>query len=155
MRENIARSSCSEIPGGGAFNRSCSRKPAMRISKNSSRLLLTMHRKRRRSRSGVADSSASVSTRRLKASIDNSRLIAGGSGSLAEAGLGAEAVEVTVEEEAGEAETVSVPRMTIMLRSLGRDQRAAAFFEREPYAAFIRFAGDRREVLEVRCELLD
>ena len=52
-RDDSARSSCSVTPGGGALTRSCSRMPATRISKNSSRLLLTMHRKRRRSSSGT------------------------------------------------------------------------------------------------------
>ncbi len=79
MRVKFARSSCSVVPGGGAFMRSCSRKPATRISKNSSRLLLTMHRNRSRSSSGTPGSSASASTRRLNASSDSSRLIGGAS----------------------------------------------------------------------------
>src|SRR5689334_18514060 len=52
--------------------------PATRISKNSSRLLLTMQRKRRRSSSGTAVSCASARTRRLKASSESSRLISCG-----------------------------------------------------------------------------
>src|SRR5690606_26159641 len=46
---------------------------AMRTSKNSSRLLLTIVRKRRRSSRGIAGSSASASTRSLKARIPCSR----------------------------------------------------------------------------------
>ncbi len=64
-------------------------RPATRISKNSSRLLLTMHRKRSRSSSGTAASSASASTRRLNASSDSSRLISGGAARLGGAVLAA------------------------------------------------------------------
>src|SRR5262245_37795554 len=47
--------------------------PATRISKNSSRLEETMQMKRRRSSKGTCGSAAWASTRRLKASSDNSR----------------------------------------------------------------------------------
>ena len=60
MAPSSARSAGTVIPGGGRRARSCSLRPATRISKNSSRLLLTMHRKRSRSSSGVAGSCASV-----------------------------------------------------------------------------------------------
>ncbi len=52
----------------GVLARICSLRPETRISKNSSRLLETMHRKRKRSSSGMRSSSAWASTRRLKAS---------------------------------------------------------------------------------------
>src|SRR5499427_7981446 len=65
----------SVIPGGGTCASSCCLSPATRISKNSSRLAPTMHRKRSRSSTGTTESCASESTRRLKASCDSSRLI--------------------------------------------------------------------------------
>src|SRR5512135_3450078 len=75
------------MPKLGAFSRSCSLRPATRISKNSSRLLPTMQRKRRRSSSGTRGSVASASTRRLNASVESSRLMGGGCGSTAGIGV--------------------------------------------------------------------
>ena len=72
--------SCSSIarPSGPAAvepsSLSCFR-PETRISKNSSRLLLEMHRKRSRSSSGVRASSACASTRWLNSSAEVSRLM--------------------------------------------------------------------------------
>ena len=76
------RSAASVMPAGGIFARSCSFRPATRISKNSSRLLPTMVRKRSRSSSGTPASAASASTRRLNAISDSSRLIGDGSGAV-------------------------------------------------------------------------
>src|SRR3546814_5831143 len=55
--------------------KSCAwRTVAARISKNSSRLVQEMHRKRRRSSSGTDPSRAWARTRKLKSSCDSSRL---------------------------------------------------------------------------------
>src|SRR3546814_13234127 len=55
--------------------KSCAwRTVAARISKNSSRLVQEMHRKRRRSSSGTDTSRAWARTRKLKSSCDSSRL---------------------------------------------------------------------------------
>ena len=64
------------MPSGpaGASAAISSLRPATRISKNSSRLLSTMHRKRRRSSAGTLRSSARASTRRLNSSCPSSRL---------------------------------------------------------------------------------
>ena len=51
-----ARASCSVIPSGGDLGAQLLLQPATRISKNSSRLLPTMHRKRSRSSSGTRGS---------------------------------------------------------------------------------------------------
>ena len=78
MMPSSARSPGSVRPGGGSWARNCSLRPATRISKNSSRLLPTIARKRSRSSSGVAGSCASARTRRLNASCESSRLIGDG-----------------------------------------------------------------------------
>ncbi len=57
------------------LRRICSLSPPTRISKNSSMLLEVMLRKRSRSSSGVAGSSAWASTRRLNSRMPSSRLI--------------------------------------------------------------------------------
>ena len=74
----LISSSCSRavIPSGEVVARptdSCSFKPATRIWKNSSRLLLKIARNRTRSKSGRALSSAKASTRALKSSHESSR----------------------------------------------------------------------------------
>src|SRR5690606_20722665 len=61
--------------GASGTSKSCAwRTVAARISKNSSRLVQEMHRKRRRSSSGIVASSAWARTRKLKSSCDSSRL---------------------------------------------------------------------------------
>src|SRR5271155_4603253 len=151
----LALSSCIVIPTSGAFRRSCSRKPATRISKNSSRLLLTMHRKRKRSSSGVIGSSARARTRRLKARADSSRLIGDGSASFAVPGLCA--VNVTVGRAAGgEAATVSELGMTGSLRERGQfgyRHRPQRPLERKPDAAPAGFAIDVVKIGPMRREL--
>ena len=64
----------------------CSFNPAIRISKNSSRLEETMDKKRSRSSKGTRASSAWARTRRLKASRLNSRLRKRTPGDFGEAG---------------------------------------------------------------------
>src|SRR5215468_8575928 len=123
------------VPTSGALSRNCSRKPATRISKNSSRLLLTMQRKRSRSRRGIDASSASASTRRSNARMDSSRLIAGGSCSLTGGGLGLRAIEVTVDAVAGAAATGLCPAsVTGMLRRGRFAQPAWLAIEGKPQA---------------------
>src|SRR5215469_1890689 len=143
------------VPTSGALRRSCSRSPATRISKNSSRLLLTMHKKRSRSSSGIDGSSASASTRRSNARIESSRLIACGSGSLTGGGLGLGAIEDTVDAVAGAAATGLCPAsVTDMLRS-GRFAGAARLeFERKPEATALRLSVELGQIGAVQSQLV-